>query len=91
MIRCFSVHIREVKGGEEGWGISQNLSSDRIYLRLCQALWPVMDTNDPNNESCVFQGSFFYVLYNCLESDMRTRWPPPLAENPPPPKGDLEF
>ena len=58
--RRFSVHLRG-QGGDEGWGISQSFSSDRIYLRICQAPCPVMNLNDPDTENCFFHSSLFFV------------------------------
>jgi len=75
--RRLSVHLRG-QGGGEGWGISQSFSSDRIYLRLCQAPCPVMNLNDPDPRIVSSTVPFFCVPYNWLE--LGTRWLLSLAE-----------
>jgi len=55
----FSVHLQGVKGG--GVGIGKSFSNAVTkYPRLCQAPWPMMNTNDPGARGCSF-----LVLFLC--------------------------
>jgi len=68
--------------GRRRGGVSQSLPTDRIYPRLCQAPWPVMNTNDPGTEDCFFHSSFFLCITSNNHFTTASRPRPDHQDNP---------